>query len=149
MITAGIQEKVIDDSEPITRILFTPSMVDNGCVSPTAFEFNDLPNGPEKYVSLFLLKIFEPTKEGCIRMKVRKEGDILYGYAVSIISKCKDITYDGISILFKRHDRNTAGHIGLHYSKEGKFLKGESANPTLIIITKLIARQFKAIPFPA
>lgn len=144
-----VQEMVIDDSEPISRILFTPSMVDNGCVSPTAFELNDLPNGPEKYVSLFLLNIFKPTKDNCINLHARKEGDKLYGHAVSIINKCKDITYDGISILFQRHDRNTAGHIGLHYSKEGKFLKGESANPTLIIITKLIARQFKAIPFPA
>lgn len=149
MISTDIQEKVIDDSEPISRILFTPSMVDNGCVSPTAFELNDLPKGPEKYVSLFLLNIFEPTKDNCIHLHARKEGDKLYGHAVSIIDKCKNITYDGISILFQRHDRNTAGHIGLHYSKEGKFLKGESANPTLIIITKLIARQFKAIPFPA
>lgn len=149
MIPTEIQEKVIDDSEPISRILFAPSMVDKGCVSPTAFELNDLPKGPEKYVSLFLLNIFQPTKDNCINFHARKEGDSLYGYAVSIINKCKDITYDGISILFQRHDKNTPGHIGLHYSKEGKYLKGESANPTLIIITKLIARQFQAIPFPA
>ncbi len=149
MKQTAIQEKDIDDSEPISRILFCPSMVDNGCVSPTAFELNDLPGGPEKYVSLFLLNIFQPTKENCVGFNVRKDGDKLYGHAVSIINKCKDITNDGISILFKRHDKNTAGHIGLHYSKEGKFLKGESANPTLIIITKLIARQFQAIPFPA
>jgi hypothetical protein len=142
------KESNIEDSEPISRILFCPSMVDNGCVSPTAFELNDLPNGPEKYVSLYLLHVFQPTKDNCLGLRPRQEGDQLYGHAVSIINQCKDISHDGISVLFKRHDAHTAGHIGLHYSKEGAFLKGASANPSLIIITKLIARQFQAIPFP-
>jgi hypothetical protein len=142
-----VEDLIIEETEPISRILFCPSMVDNGCVSPTAFELSDLPGGPEKYVSLFLLNIFQPTKDNCIKFRARKDGDKLYGHAISIINKCNHITYDGISVLFKRHDSKTAGHIGLHYSKEGTFLKGASANPSLIIITRMIARQFQAIPF--
>lgn len=39
------KDNIIDDSEPITRILFSPSMVDDGRVSPTAFELDDLEGG--------------------------------------------------------------------------------------------------------
>lgn len=149
MSRAAIHDKGIDDSEPISRILFCPSMVVDGCVSPTAFELDDLERGPETYVSLFLLNIFQPTKENCINLHARKKGDTLYGYATSLICKCKDIAFDGISILFKRHDRNTAGHIGMHFSKEGRAIKGRCADPSFIIMTRLIARQFAAIQFPA
>lgn len=149
MSKTAIYEKEIDDSEPISRILFCPSMVVDGCVSPTAFELDDLERGPEAYVSLFLLNIFKPTKANCIKLHARKEGDTLHGYAISVISKCKDIAFDGISIYFKRHDRNTAGHIGMHFSKEGRTIKGRSTDPSFIIMTRLIARQFKAIQFQA
>lgn len=149
MNRAAIHDRVIDDSEPISRILFCPSMVVDGCVSPTAFELDDLERGPETYVSLFLLNIFMPTKENCKNLHPRKEGDTLYGHATSVISKCKHIAFDGISLLFKWHDKNTAGHIGMHYSKESKTIKGKCLDPSFIIMTKMIARQFEAIPFPA
>lgn len=143
-----IHEEVIDNSEPITRILFCPSMIENERVSPTAFELVDLDTGPETYVSLFLLNIFHPTKENCAKFRIRKEGDVLFGYAVSIINKCKDITYDGICISFKRHDQYKKGHIGLHYSNEGKAIKGKCTEPSFLIITKMIANQFHLRPFP-
>lgn len=82
MSEIGIYEVVIDDSEPITRVLLAPSMVENGRVSPTAFELDDLERGPETYVSLFLLNVFQPTKENCANIPIRKEGDTLFGYAV-------------------------------------------------------------------
>ena len=145
----ALNENIIDETEPITRVLFCPSMVDNGRVSPTAFELDNLDRGPEKYVSLFLLNIFIPTKDNCAILRARKEGDELYGYATSVISKCSGITYDDIVLNFKRHDRNTAGHIGLHYSKGEKAIKGKCIDPSFIIITKMIASQFSAIPFPA
>lgn len=149
MSTATINEEIIEDNEPITRVLFAPSMVDNGVVSPTAFELVDLERGPEKYVSLFLLNVFEPTRENCIDLHARVDGDELYGHAISVVSKCTNISYDGITIIFKRHDRNTPGHIGLHYSKEHKFFKGKCSDPSYLIVTALIARQFQAIKFPA
>ena len=143
------KEEVIDDLEPISRVLFCPSMVENGHVSPTAFELNDLDRGPETYVSLFLLNLFQPTEENCAKLHIRKKGDVLFGHAVSVINKCKDIAYDKISISFKKHDKKNVGHIGLHYSNGGKAIKGKCIEPSFIIITKLIARQFKAIPFPS
>lgn len=142
-----IPQTVINDSEPILRILFCPSMVVNGCVSPTAFELDDLERGPETYVSLFLLSIFQPTKENCINFHARKVGDTLYGYATSVINKCKDIAYENISLFFKKHDKTTAGHIGMHYANGNKAIKGKCADPSFIIMTKLIARQFKVIQF--
>ncbi len=149
MNEVALNENLIDETEPITRILFCPSMVDNGRVSPTAFELEDLERGPEKYVSLFLLNIFSPTKENCAKLRARKEGDVLYGHATSVINKCSGITYDDIVLNFKRHDRNTAGHIGLHYSKGEKAIKGKCIDPSFILITKMIALQFVAVPFPA
>lgn len=137
----------IPDWERISRVLFCPSMVENGRVSPTAFELNDLERGPETYVSLYLLSLFQPTKENCEKIRARKEGDVLYGYAVSIINKCRNIVYDGISISFKKHDKHNAGHIGLHYSNGGRAIKGKCYDPSFIIITRLIARQFKPVPF--
>lgn len=144
-----IQKTVIGDSEPIFRILFCPSMVVDGCVSPTAFELDDLERGPETYISLFLISIFPPTKENCINFRARRAGDSLYGYATSFINKCKDIAYDGISLLFKMHDKSTAGHIGMHYSKDGRYIKDKCLDPSFLIMTKLIARQFQAIKFQA
>lgn len=142
------KEEVIDDLEPISRVLFCPSMVENGRVSPTAFELDELERGPETYVSLFLLNLFQPTKENCAKkMHARKEGDVLFGHAVSVINKCKDIVYDQISLSFKKHDKHSVGHIGLHYSNGGKAIKGKCSEPSFIIITRLIARQFKPIPF--
>jgi len=144
-----VNDNIIDNSEPISRILFSPSMVDNGSVSPTAFELDDLERGPEKYVSLYLLNIFVPTKDNCAGLRARKEGDKLYGYATSIINKCAGITFDGIAISFKKHDKNTAGHIGLHYSKGNKAIKGKCIDPAFLIVTKLIAVQFVAFQFPS
>lgn len=149
MNEVALNENLIDETEPISRILFCPSMVDNGRVSPTAFELDELERGPENYVSLFLLNIFSPTKENCAKLRARKEGDVLYGYATSVINKCSGITYDDIVLSFKRHDRNTAGHIGLHYSKGSKAIKGKCIDPSFLILTKLIAMQFVAIQFPA
>lgn len=140
-------EEFIDDSEPISRVLFCPSMVENEHVSPTAFELDELERGPETYVSLFLLNLFQPTEENCAKMHARKEGDVLFGHAVSVINKCKDIVYDQISLSFKKHDKHSVGHIGLHYSNGGKAIKGKCSEPSFIIITRLIARQFKPIPF--
>mgnify|MGYP001135153833 CR=1 FL=1 len=141
------KEEDIDDLEPISRVLFCPSMVENGRVSPTAFELNDLKGGPETYVSLFLLNLFQPTEENCAKMHARKEGDVLFGHAVSVINKCKDIVYDRISLSFKKHDKQNVGHIGLHYSNGGKAIKGKCSEPSFIIITRLIALQFKPVPF--
>ena len=140
-------EELIGDSEPISRVLFCPSMVENERVSPTAFELNELERGPETYVSLFLLNLFQPTEENCAKMHARKEGDVLFGHAVSVINKCKYIVYDKISLSFKKHDKHSVGHIGLHYSNGGKAIKGKCSEPSFIIITRLIARQFKPIPF--
>lgn len=141
------KEEDIDDLEPISRVLFCPSIVENGRVSPTAFELNDLKGGPETYVSLFLLNLFQPTEENCAKMHARKEGDVLFGHAVSVINKCKDIVYDRISLSFKKHDKQNVGHIGLHYSNGGKAIKGKCSEPSFIIITRLIALQFKPVPF--
>ncbi len=141
------KEEDIDDLEPISRVLFCPSMVENGRVSPTVFELNDLKGGPETYVSLFLLNLFQPTEENCAKMHARKEGDVLFGHAVSVINKCKDIVYDRISLSFKKHDKQNVGHIGLHYSNGGKAIKGKCSEPSFIIITRLIALQFKPVPF--
>lgn len=140
-------ENEIVDTEPISRILFCPSMVFNGRVSPTAFELEDLEHGPEGYVSLFLLNVFKPTKENCAKIRARKKEDALYGFAKSVVNKCKSLSFDGITLLFKRHDKKTAGHIGLHYSKDNKSIKGKCTDPSFIIMTSLIAKQFQAIQF--
>lgn len=137
----------IGSAEPVARILFSPSMIQNGTVSGTAFEMCELPGGPESYVSLFLENIFHPKLENCRLLKVRTEGDVLYGYCTAHARDCDGVSFLDVVAFLKRHEKNTPGHIGLHYTKSGINVKGKCQDENFLLLTEIIAKRFKPISF--
>lgn len=70
----------INDEENIARVVFSPLMVEDGDVSPSAFFLRDL-KPPEDYVSVFRHNYMEPTIEN-VSMIHPPKGNSIYGYAL-------------------------------------------------------------------
>lgn len=85
---------IIDSSELVARVIFSPSYIYNGRVAPTAFRWEVLPSGTaEDYISVLRGKtelLIEQTKN----FKARTVGDVRYGYALLNVEKVRQIGHD-------------------------------------------------------
>jgi hypothetical protein len=112
----------INDGENIARVVFSPMMVEDEEVSPSAFFLRDL-KPPEDYVSVFRHNYIVPTFEN-VSMIHPPKGNAIYGYALINVGICRNITYKDIMIDVLPHpNRNNPYHAGIHYSK-GQCYKG-------------------------
>ena len=67
-----VPENIMEE-EDVARIIFSPSMIMNGNVSPSAFFMDELPRGPERYVSVWRAFYRTPTMEN-VTFGARKGG---------------------------------------------------------------------------
>ena len=88
--------KTVVDSEDVARIIFSPSYIYKGRVSPTDFRWEVLTSGQaEDYISVLrgeVSKLDSQTKT----FRARTEGDYRYGYALLRAGKIRGICFDGI-----------------------------------------------------
>ena len=108
----------VASEESVARVIFSPSYIFKGRVSPTAFRWDVLPSGDaEDYISV-LRQGNVGLREQTEKFKPRIEGDSRYGYALLKVSEIRaignsglfddDVSVDVLPYPTKRH-RNHAG----------------------------------------
>ena len=136
--TAIIPDEIVDE-EGIGRLVFSPSMVVDGRLSPTAFKLRMLNSGPEEYVSVWRLNYITPTRENAIRPPKDNE---LFGYASIKAGECRRITFGRITVDVKPYPTKTYPfHAGIHFYKLGTPIKGSCQDPGFIGISKILANR--------
>ncbi|MCF0186284.1 MAG: hypothetical protein HUJ98_07345 [Bacteroidaceae bacterium] len=138
-------ERYIADEEQIARILFAPSMILNGRVSPTAFNLDNLEHGPEKYVSVWRINLQVPTP-GNVTFPPRKAGDCLIGYAELNTGACRQISFEDWAVEIHQRGKNLF-HAGIEYSQGAKKIKGYCEHPSFIVVKKQLANISTFIEF--
>jgi hypothetical protein len=131
----------IDESEDIARIIFSPSMVEEGKVSASAFFMDDLKSGPEEYVSVWRLGRRVPTKDN-VKFSPRHDGDTLVGYATLNVSACHKIDFTECKASIKPHpSKQNPAHAGIHYTKGACRLIGKCQDPDFLMLTTILANM--------
>ena len=110
---------VVDDAEMIARIIFSPSMVSEGNIAPSAFFLVRLKNGnPEKELSVWRLKLRVPNRNNAVKARIK--GDELYGYAKLCVGDC---------------------HKTVYYTCGNESVIGECYDPVFMMFTSCLASQ--------
>jgi hypothetical protein len=129
----------IDESEDIARIIFSPSMIEDGKVSASAFFMDDLMSGPEEYVSVWRLKYRVPSMDN-VKFSPRHDGDKLVGYATLNVSACHKTDYIECKAHIKPHpSKRNSAHAGIHYTKGACRIIGKCQNPDFLMLTTILA----------
>lgn len=130
----------INNEENIARVVFSPLMVEDGEVSPSAFFLRDL-KSPEDYVSVFRHNYIEPTIEN-VSMIHPPKGNSIYGYALLNVGVCRGISYREIMIDVLPHpNKSNPYHAGIHFSKSGTAIRGMCTDPDFMIVAGMLANN--------
>lgn len=82
---------IVGSEENVARIIFSPSYIFDGRVSPTAFRWEMLPSGTvEDYISVLRGDVSN-FEEDTRSFKARTEGDTRYGYALLNVGEVRSI----------------------------------------------------------
>lgn len=136
----------VANEENLARVIFSPLMVEDGDLSPSAFFLRDL-KPPEDYVSVFRHNYFVPDRDN-ISMIKPKNGNVIYGYALINAGECRLTSFKDILVDVLPHPtKNNPYHAGIHYSKSGRTIKGACADPDFIIIAGMLANKSELIAF--
>jgi len=136
----------IANEEDIARVVLSPLMVEDGEVSPSAFQLRDL-HKPEDYVSVIRHNYIVPSLEN-IPVKHPPKGNVVYGYALLNTGICRKITYKDITIDVIAHpNSNNPYHAGIHFEKSKAAIKGRCTDPDFIIVTSMLANNCNLISF--
>ena len=139
--------KDIADEEDVARIIFSPSMVINGKVAPSAFFMDNLHSGPESYISVWRSSYKVPTKEN-ITFKARKKGDNLAGYATIGVAECHAINFEDYNTKIKPHPNiSNPAHAGIHINKGVNAVKGQCYDPSYLMLATIIAGKCVLVTF--
>lgn len=134
-----IAPDIVANEETIARVVFSPSMVVNGKLAPTAFRMRNLGSGPETYVSVWRQDFIVPTKENTSNINPPEEN-VLYGYASIKVGECRSISLGGVTVDVKSYpNKRNPYHAGICFSKFAERLKGICQEPGFIGITKILA----------
>ncbi|WP_165154733.1 hypothetical protein [Parabacteroides sp. ZJ-118] len=134
------------DEEMIARILFSPSMILDGAISPSAFFLAILKSGdPESYLSVWRIALKVPSREN-VKFKPRKEGDTLYGYAELSVGSCHRVKTQGYhcKVMVNPHSPNQY-HAGIYYYRDEKPMIGASYAPEFVMMASYLASQSRLI----
>ena len=138
--------EIVADDEQIASIIFSPSMIINGDVSPTAFQLRMLKK-PEDYVSVFRENYLIPTRANVDMIKPPADN-IVYGYASLKVQKCRGVGFNGVSIDVLAHpNARNPFHAGIHFSKDGMAIKGTCRLPEFIVVASRLAKTAKLVAF--
>lgn len=133
----------VDDNEMLARIVFSPSMVVDGRLSPSAFNLARLKSGRyEKYVSVTRKGTEEIDKKDYEYIKPRIEGDVMDGFALVKTADVRSIVFENITIEVKpKPSEKNPRHAGIFYSQDGTLIRGESEPEELLIVTSMLANK--------
>lgn len=139
--------EAIAETEEIARIIFSPSMIADGQVSPSAFFMDDLQNGPETYISVWRSCYITPSPEN-VTFNSRVKGDSLAGYATIGVLDCHEICYDDYKTHVVPHpSRMNKAHAGIHVNKGAEMVKGRCMDPGYLMLAMMIAHRCSLVIF--
>lgn len=132
---------VVDDAEMIARIIFSPSMVSEGNIAPSAFFLVRLKNGnPEKELSVWRLKLRVPNRNNAVKARIK--GDELYGYAKLCVGDCHKTVVDEYRCKVKVNlNSPNQYHAGIYYTRGNEPVIGECYDPVFMMFTSCLASQ--------
>lgn len=110
---------LVNEEENVARVIFSPSYVYNGKVSPTAFRWDILPSGDAEYYISVLRGETSSLETQTKHFKARTEGDVRYGYALLKVGSVREIGNDGTFDVETKVDvlpfpsRNFPNHAGI------------------------------------
>lgn len=138
--------KAIANEESIARVVFSPLMVEDDEVSPSAFHLRDL-RKPEDYVSVIRHDYLTPTL-GNIPIRRAPQGNAIYGYALLNVGACRKIAYKDITIDVLSHSScQNPYHAGIHFEKSCAAIKGRCMDPGFIVVASMLANISSLISF--
>ncbi len=139
----------VDESEEVARVLFSPTMVNEGRVSRNAFFLEKLKSGKwEPYLSVWRTKFLTPTKEN-VTFPPRNPGDELYGYATIDVETIHNQDILDCSARVKRNSKDCNHyHVGVYYTLNSTPIVGECDDPGFMALTKALANNATLHVFP-
>lgn len=141
-----VPENIMEE-EDVARIIFSPSMIMNGNVSPSAFFMDELPRGPERYVSVWRAFYRTPTMEN-VTFGARKGGDSLAGYAIIGVWVCHSTCYEDYKTQIKPHpSKSNPAHAGIHVTKGAETIKGQCYDPGYLMLATMLAGKCTLVTF--
>lgn len=131
----------IDKDERVARILFSPSHIYEGRVSPKAFKLEILKGGAEDYISVLRYDSEELENVSAI-FRPRVVGDQRYGYtylmAKDIFDLDGEIPNRDVSLLPKPSKR-LPFHAGIFLTLDGKLQNANDLSPEIDYFQKELA----------
>ncbi|MCD8386564.1 MAG: hypothetical protein LUD17_06685 [Bacteroidales bacterium] len=147
-----VDYSIVVEEELLARIIFHPSMYYRGRINPAAYNLQNLPNGPEKGVSMIRLKYVSIEKEVYERIKPRIEGDKVCGYATIYARECRACRYEEDGQIIKVEVRGSKsekakGHANIFFYQNEVLQVGKDQNITCLAVTAQLANNSKFHPF--
>lgn len=135
---------IVSDEEDVARIIFSPSYIDDGRVSPTAFHWEKLSSGTiEDYISVLrgdTANLDSETRS----FKARTKGDARYGYALLNVGKIRNIqivSEQQVTTDVKAFSSNKRpSHAGIVAYIDGEIVTADNTiTPELMMLQKKLA----------
>lgn len=139
----------VADEENLARIIFSPSMIYEGVIAPSAFNLVRLKSGTdEDYVSVNRMDYWQPTFENCIKYRPRVKGDTIAGYAQITAYEVRLCATEEIRTEVDAHpSKNNPFHAGISYTAGADLIKGHCETPDFLIVTSMLAAQSFFVSF--
>lgn len=147
--------QMVSNEESVARIIFSPSYIFQGRVSPTAFRWFVLPSGhAENYISV-LRDDGSDFNEASLTFRPRTQGDDRYGYALLNVGDIRNVSQsvlledptrvDVLPFPSKKH----SNHAGIQVTIDGVIVDANTpANAEIMAIQKELAmRCSEIVPF--
>lgn len=131
----------IDDKEQVARILFSPSHIYEGRVSPKAFKLEMLKSGAEDYISVLRYDA-ERLDEVSAIFRPRTENDTRYGYTFLNVHEVRELDSEiknrRVSLLPKPSKR-LLFHAGIFLAIDGRVQTAKDISPDIDYFQKELA----------
>lgn len=146
-----MERKLYDvaETEEVARILFSPSMVNEGRISRNAFFLEFLKSGEwEDYLSVWRTLYRIPTREN-VNFPPRTLGDKVYGYAALTVSTihAQDVL-DCTARVKRMTKKKNHYHVGIFYELSAKPIVGKCDSSSFMALTMALANKSTLNIFP-
>lgn len=131
----------IADDEKVARILFTPSHIYKGRVSPKAFKLEKLKSGAEDYISVLRYNADQLDTVSAV-FQPRTKGNSRYGYTFLNVLDVRNLDYEfnnrRVELLPKPSKRLPL-HAGIFLSIDGRLQTADDVSPDIDFFQKELA----------
>ena len=139
-----LMDKVISeiaDEEKVARILFSPSHVYKGRVSPKAFKLEKLKSGAEDYISVLRYDADQLDSVSAV-FQPRTKGDSRYGYTFLNARDVRNLDYEFSNRkveLLPKPSKRLPLHAGIFLSIDGRLQTADDISPDIDFFQKELA----------